>query len=153
MNHSMRSSLGLVCALAFATSVADEQDFAYCTTCHGSQGNGNLAIRAPKIAGMEAWYLQRQLEAFRDGLRGAQAEDIAGQEMQPVGKRLDRDTNIAAVVRYVQGFEPKPVPSTVTGNVQRGETLYRTCGACHGARGEGNERLGAPALAARAGKR
>lgn len=150
MSRLRRSRLAFTaCVLAIATSAADEQPFAYCTTCHGAQGNGNLAIRAPKIAGMEAWYLQRQLEAFRDGVRGSHADDIAGQEMQPVGTRLGSSTDIALAIRYVQAFAPQPTRATVTGNIERGKALYRACSTCHGTRGEGNEAVGAPALANR----
>ena len=35
------------------------------------------------------------------------------------------------------------------GNIAQGKQLYQTCVACHGARGEGNATLRAPALAAR----
>ena len=33
----------------------------YCTTCHGTDGRGNYGIKAPRLAGMEPWYLKRQL--------------------------------------------------------------------------------------------
>ncbi|MFB0988976.1 MAG: c-type cytochrome [Gammaproteobacteria bacterium] len=50
--------------------VAAAMDDRYCTTCHGVEGLGNIAIEAPRLAGMEAWYLKRQLENFRAGIRG-----------------------------------------------------------------------------------
>ena len=33
------------------------------------------------------------------------------------------------------------------GDVRRGEPKYKVCAACHGAKGEGNEALNAPAIA------
>ena len=36
----------------------------YCTTCHGTDGRGNEAVEAPRLAGIEGWYLRRQLETF-----------------------------------------------------------------------------------------
>ena len=125
---------------------ADE--FAYCTTCHGTQGNGNAAIRAPKIAGMPAWYLERQLEAFRSGWRGEHDADEPGHEMRPVAAALPDDRAVARAIAYVQTFTPLPPPVTVHGDVAQGSALYAPCAACHGARGEGNEALAAPALAA-----
>ena len=35
----------------------------------------------------------------------------------------------------------------MTGDATRGQALYATCAACHGAAGEGNEALGGPPLA------
>lgn len=147
----MKVGLSLIVAAAFITTAdaAEKSDLSYCTVCHGAHGNGNPAIRAPKIAGMESWYLRRQLEAFRDGMRGTHPDDAAGQEMQPVGIRLRDEAGIDAAIEYVASFKPKPPPITISGDATRGRNLYETCQSCHGARGEGNQALGAPALASR----
>ena len=68
-------SVSLVCAIS-ASAGADE--FAYCTVCHGAQGNGNVVIGAPKIAGLDTDYLARQLRAFRSGWRGTAEADRSG---------------------------------------------------------------------------
>src|SRR5690606_7840235 len=34
--------------------------YAVCSACHGAQGEGNPQLNAPKIAGQEAWYLDRK---------------------------------------------------------------------------------------------
>ena len=147
----MKIRLAILATAALVTNVgaADKPDLAYCTVCHGAHGNGNPAIRAPRIAGMEPWYLRRQLEAFRDGVRGTHPEDAAGHEMQPVGIRLRDEAGIDAAIAYVASFEPKAPPVTVGGDATRGQTLYATCESCHGAKGEGNQSIGAPALANR----
>ena len=121
-------------------------DYDFCTVCHGAEGNGNVAIRAPKIAGIEPWYLKRQFQHFRAGLRGMHESDLPGLEMRPVAAQMD-DATIEAVAAYVRTFEAKPPPVTVSGNVQRGRKLYEACAACHGAKAEGNSELQAPALA------
>ena len=121
-------------------------DYAFCTVCHGAHGNGNPAINAPKIAGIERWYLKQQLASFRAGLRGTKPTDEPGMEMQPVGVQLD-DAAIEAVATYVAKFEPATPPVTVQGDSKRGRTLYATCSGCHGASAEGNGALKAPALA------
>jgi len=123
-------------------------EFAYCTTCHGTEGNGNAAIRAPKIAGMSPGYLERQLKAFRFGWRGEHDADEPGHEMRPVAAALPDDRAVARAVAYVQTFTPRAPPATVRGDVKRGASLYQPCAGCHGVRGEGNEALIAPALAA-----
>ncbi len=127
-------------------TAAPAVDYGFCTVCHGTQGNGNPAIRAPKIAGMEPWYLKRQLEHFRAQLRGTQPADVSGMEMQPVAMQLD-DKAIDAVAVYVGTFAPKAPPKTVSGDEKHGRQLYTSCAACHGAKGEGNSALHAPALA------
>src|SRR5690606_32373495 len=55
--------------------------FTTCAACHGRQGEGNWSTKAPKLAGMSDWYLMRQLENFRDGVRGAHPEDLYGMQM------------------------------------------------------------------------
>lgn len=44
-------------------------------------------------------------------------------------------------------FAPQAPPVTVSGDVRHGRNLYTACAACHGAKGEGNDALHAPALA------
>lgn len=131
---------------AASMSTRAQPDYTYCTVCHGVQGNGNPAIEAPKIAGIEPWYLKRQLASFRAGTRGTKPSDEPGMEMQPVGVQLD-DAAIEAVAAYVAQFDPVTPPITVQGDPKRGRTLYATCSACHGSKAEGNSALNAPALA------
>jgi cytochrome c553 len=129
------------------TAAAD--DFDYCILCHGTNGDGNSAIRAPKISGMEPWYISRQLEAFATGMRGAHPDDMAGQEMQPVGARLKSESSLDAATKFVVSLPSGKVDKTISGDVERGRALYAACAGCHGAKGEGNEALQAPALASR----
>jgi cytochrome c oxidase subunit II len=87
------------------------------------------------------------MQAFRAGWRGAHPGDINGMEMRPQAAVLAE----ADVVRALDYAASVPVrdqpPATVTGDVTRGQALYVTCAACHGAAGEGNEALGGPPLA------
>ena len=129
-----------------AAAAPMSQDYAFCTVCHGAHGNGNPAINAPKIAGIEPWYLKQQLASFRAGVRGTKPTDEPGMEMQPVGVQLD-DAAIDAVAAYVAKFEPAKPPVTVQGDAKRGRALYATCSGCHGSSAEGNSALKAPALA------
>lgn len=119
----------------------------FCLTCHGTDGQGNQGIDAPRLAGMEPWYLKRQLELFRDGLRGTHPEDLPGQEMQPMAEILS-DDSITDIIDWVGSWEYTPAEITITdGDAARGQQLYQTCAACHGTEGEGNEAMNAPALA------
>ena len=60
----------------------------FCFTCHGTDGMGSEGIQAPRLAGMEPWYLKRQLELFRAGGRGLHPMDFEGMEMQPMATQL-----------------------------------------------------------------
>jgi cytochrome c oxidase subunit 2 len=137
-------------ALQLVGGVASaESGFDYCLLCHGDNANGNYGIRAPKLSGMEPWYLARQLENFAAGIRGKADADGPGQEMAPVALRVKQQDVLAAAVAWIGTLHSKKPVTTVTGDVARGEQLYRTCAACHGGKAEGNAQLQAPALASR----
>ena len=146
-----RRSLGLLAVVVATLTVNASADnkFDYCLLCHGANANGNEGIRAPKLSGMEPWYLTRQLENFASGARGVPAEDTAGHEMGPVGMRVKSEGTLEAVVQFIGTLESKRPARTVTGDVAHGKVLYAACAACHGVKGEGNAAVQAPALAAR----
>ncbi|MEJ0085475.1 MAG: c-type cytochrome [Pseudomonadota bacterium] len=151
MNKKHWIALGvLVVEAVFATgSARAENKFDYCLLCHGADANGNYGIRAPKISGVEPWYLSRQLENFAAGIRGVPADDAAGHEMGPVGMRLKQEGTLQAAVDYIGTLKSKRPAATVSGDIAHGKALYANCASCHGARGEGNQTLNSPALAAR----
>ena len=117
----------------------------YCTTCHGTDGRGNFGVQAPRLAGMEAWYLKRQLENFREGIRGSHPEDIEGLAMQPMANKLTNES-ITDIIGWVETWEYIPAEVTIEGDAVAGELIYSQCATCHGTEAEGNETLGAPAL-------
>jgi len=145
-----RNSIFAGFALALAVGSANAgNDFDYCLLCHGANANGNYGIRAPKLSGMEPWYLARQLENFAAGSRGVAADDGSGHEMGPVGQRLKTEGTLDAAVQFIGKLESKRPAPTVSGDVAHGRALYKNCVSCHGAKGEGNASLNSPALAAR----
>ena len=123
-----------------------EGPYDYCIVCHGTEGRGNAAVNAPRIGGMDAWYIERQLLSFRAGWRGTHPDDYHGGEMRPMAMALEDEAAVRAAAEHFAAFDvPKPM-QTVEGDATRGRTLYATCTACHGPEGLGNEALGAPAL-------
>ncbi|MES1263969.1 MAG: c-type cytochrome [Peristeroidobacter soli] len=148
MKNALTLGASIVLTL-FAGGATAGNDFDYCLLCHGTNANGNYGIRAPKISGMEPWYLARQLENFAAGSRGVAADDGSGHEMGPVGMRLKAEGTLDAAVQFIGKLESKrPVP-TITGDVAHGKKLYQNCVSCHGAKGEGNASVQSPALASR----
>ena len=118
--------------------------YAVCTACHGAQGEGNPLLNAPKLAGQGAWYMKRQLEYFKKGIRGSHELDIYGQQMAPMAAVLADETAINDVVAYIETLPDLPAISTVTGDVEHGEDVYETCAYCHAADGSGIQALNAP---------
>ena len=65
--------------------------------CHGESGEGNPAIGAPNIAGMNEWYIETELHKFRSGVRGAEFNDVEGMRMRPMSLSLANDDEVKAV--------------------------------------------------------
>lgn len=154
MAPSSRLALLLLLAACLAPASRAEEPtppqtppaLAVCITCHGVEGRGNPRVNAPRIAGMEAWYLRRQLQAFRIGWRGAHDDDLIGWEMQAMVRSLTA-ADISAAAAWFAGLDtPRPEP-IVLGDAGRGRSLYAPCAACHGPDARGDEELAAPALA------
>ncbi|MCW8193626.1 c-type cytochrome [Proteobacteria bacterium 005FR1] len=136
-----------VSALAREQTRPESTDIYFCTTCHGVDGRGNEGVQAPRLAGMEPWYLRRQLELFKSGSRGMHDDDLQGREMQPMAAILS-SKEIDLVIDWVGSWPAGQAPApTVEGNPERGREHYRVCASCHGNSGKGNRAMQAPALA------
>ncbi len=121
--------------------------YAVCAACHGQLGEGLQALNAPKIAGQEPWYLRRQLNAYKDGLRGAHEDDLYGRQMAPMAMTLVDDAAIENVIAHIQTFPDNPAPATIDGDVANGQKLYNVCAYCHGGDAEGIQAINAPRMA------
>jgi len=119
--------------------------YAVCLACHGAQGQGNLAMNAPKISGQQPWYLRRQIDNYQRGRRGT--EDAIGQQMAAMAAVLATPQTLEDVVAYIGTLPDEPAEDSIVGDVERGRDLYTTCGLCHGGGGEGNWNAKAPRLA------
>lgn len=116
---------------------------AACFTCHGLKGEGD-ARETPRLAGLDAGYLHRQLDDYVAGRR-----EHAG--MRAIAWRLSGEDR-AKVSAY---YAAMPVSASGDGEANViGDRLYRVgdrrrglqaCAACHGEYGEGN--AGNPPLA------
>ena len=125
-----------------------EQLFVLCTQCHATDGGGNSEFLAPAIAGMPAWYVEKQLQNFKAGIRGLHAGDTGGLRMYPMSLWLRTEADQKAVAGYVASM-PATDPAHELeehGDAAKGAGYYAVCGACHGAGAEGNQGMGAPPL-------
>ena len=119
-----------------------------CQTCHRADGSGNAAAGFPRLAGINAEYLAKQLHDFRDGTRNNAI-------MQPIAKALS-DTEMTDVAAYFATQRPTTLPiARDAALIARGARIALSglwdkdipaCVSCHGPAGRG---VGAhfPALA------
>lgn len=139
--------LGLTGIAGAADLEKGKAGYQVCAACHGADGAGNQALNAPRIAGLPAWYLARQLQNFKSGVRGSDAKDTFGTQMRPMAMTLADDAAVENVSAYVASLGGAKPAATVKGDVEKGKAAYATCAACHGPAGEGMEALNAPPLA------
>lgn len=71
-----------------------------CMACHGPDGGGNSATGFPRLAGLDAAYIQQQLDDFASGAR-------ANPVMQPNASALSEDER-AALAKY---YSALPLPA------------------------------------------
>jgi cytochrome c oxidase subunit 2 len=151
------------------SGVPGEELYRACGFCHGAQGQGRQRLDAPAIAGLEAWYTERQIRNFIDGVRGMHPEDLPGRQMALItGMFRNNDATIANVSAFIETLEPGgplesrpngelfPLERPFTWDSQYAEldmpapgdaaagqqTFQVTCALCHGANGLGNAALG-----------
>lgn len=137
-----------VAAVASAADSTGQRLYANCAACHGKQGEGMPALRAPALAGLDEVYLLRQLQHFRDGVRGAHPDDKDGAVMRAAVAVVGTDALMQEVIAAITRF-PLPVPpaASVTADLTAGRNYYNgICSACHGGKAEGNAALNSPRL-------
>lgn len=117
--------------------------YAVCAACHGSQGEGNVALNAPKLSGQNPRYLKEQLRKYKAGIRGTHEADIYGRQMQPMAATLATDAMVNNVLAYIGTLPDDPAPATISGDIAHGAKLYAVCANCHGKDGQGI-RMNAP---------
>jgi len=97
-------------------TVTGEELFVVCTFCHGDSLQGNDRRDGPALAGLEAWYLELQMQNYRNGIRGYLAEDIPGQVMHFTKGMLRNDYTISSLAEYISALEPgKPMAANAIG--------------------------------------
>ena len=119
-----------------------------CGSCHGANGEGNLATGFPRLAGLPEHYLSKQLDDYASG-------DRTNAMMSPIARALDAAQR-RDVSAYFSGVKPA-APNTAAApapppkgpqapDLDRARTLARlgdeqlhvqACANCHGPEGAG----------------
>ncbi|NMP30854.1 cytochrome c [Thalassotalea sp. M1531] len=73
---------------------------AKCGACHGGKAEGNKSFHAPRLAGQDVSYLQRQMKNFVEGVRGSHAEDKLGKQMAMMAKIVS-DKELSDIIFYI----------------------------------------------------
>jgi cytochrome c553 len=76
----------------------------FCGACHGREAQGNPALNAPRLAGSDDWYLMSQLQAFREGQRGTDADDRTGKQMRMMASTLPNEQAVKDVVAFIRSL-------------------------------------------------
>lgn len=126
--------------------VAGQALYAVCSACHGAEGEGNQLVNAPKLAGQERTYLERQLHNYKNGIRGTAEGDTLGQQMVGMVATLVDDKAVRDVVAYIETLPDTRPQATITGDAENGKSFYTTCQFCHGPEGQGYWTMNAPRL-------
>jgi len=72
-----------------------------CGACHGGTAEGNAALKAPRLAGLDATYIKRQFGYFRDGVRGIHPQDLPGRQMALMAKTLPTGRDLDDVIAFI----------------------------------------------------
>lgn len=116
-----------------AFSGGDAGPAAACSTCHGLRGEGDGRL-TPRLAGLDAGYLHRQLDDYVNGRR-------EHKEMRAIARKLTGEDR-AKVSAYYAALETPVVPARVASDL--GRRLYErgdptrglaSCASCHDPRG------------------
>jgi cytochrome c553 len=73
---------------------------AKCGACHGGKAQGNSAFNAPKLAGQNVDYLNRQMKNFVNGIRGTHKDDKLGRQMAMMAKTTSGN-ELADILHYI----------------------------------------------------
>jgi cytochrome c oxidase subunit 2 len=75
--------------------------YAPCTACHGAKAEGLQALGGPNLAVSSDWYMLKQLQHFKSGIRGSDPRDTTGMRMRPMSMVLPDEQAMKDVISYI----------------------------------------------------
>ena len=73
-----------------------------CGSCHGPGAKGNEKMNAPRLNGLDDWYIRQQISKFKTSVRGAHPDDTFGAQMVPMMALLADEQAIDDVIAYIR---------------------------------------------------
>jgi cytochrome c oxidase subunit 2 len=73
-----------------------------CGSCHGPNASGNEKLNAPRLNGLNDWYLKQQIWKFKKSMRGAHPDDQLGGQMITMMAMLPDEKSMDDVIAYIQ---------------------------------------------------
>ena len=68
-------------------------------------------MKAPRLAGLDDWYLATELKKFKGGVRGADPRDEEGSAMAPMAQSLANEKVIRDMAAYISTLKPQAANS------------------------------------------
>ena len=87
---------------------AGKKAYKTCVPCHGEFGEGAKALDAPRLSNQHDWYLVRQLENFKAGIRGSHQNDVYGAQMRIMAQMLQTEEQVRDVSAYIATIDYRP---------------------------------------------
>lgn len=124
-----------------------QQLYGACVACHGSRGEGNESLGAPRLTHLAPVYVVAQLQKFKSGARGGSEANDRARQMAAMAATLADDQAMYDTAAYIATLQSTVSAVTVDGDIEQGASYYRQfCAACHGPAAEGNPALNSPRL-------
>ena len=81
-----------------------------CSACHSGNGQGNDALGAPALAGLNDWYLKSSYQSYLEGIRGTHPDDFYGAQMARLAPALAKGDDIDDVIAFITALPPRRTP-------------------------------------------
>ncbi len=82
-----------------------KQLYSTCIACHGTDGKGDKSLNSPSLVGQHDWYILKQLQNFKDGLRGTAKGDSTGAIMRHAALAIGGENSMKDLSSYIATFE------------------------------------------------
>jgi cytochrome c553 len=122
-----------------------------CALCHGIYGQGTPGTLSPRLAGLPAEYLAKELRYYRDGIRDYPPMMVASS----IASMTDED--IEDISEYLAGVNLRnlnlpQIPKYPNGDEEEGREMFMDeCKTCHRRSGLGKAKKGIPPVAGQYG--
>lgn len=79
-----------------------------CAACHGVKADGNKEFNAPRLSGLQGWYLYSQLQKFKAGVRGSDEKNEPAQQMKAITELISYETAFEDVAAFITSMPETP---------------------------------------------